>query len=126
MSTRIAWIGLGLIGYYASSYLSFLGLQYVSAGIERLILYLNPTLVLLMSAAFLGKRIETPGFQLVRARDGMARPAPVQPVGAAITGHGSAGMVAPGTFALAMVFLVSFVLYYFINWKYLATVWPLK
>jgi drug/metabolite transporter (DMT)-like permease len=51
-------IGLGLIGYYASSYLSFLGLQYVSAGIERLILYLNPTLVLLMSAAFLGKRIE--------------------------------------------------------------------
>ena len=31
-----------------------------------------------------------------------------------------------GTFVLAMVFLVSFVLYYFINWKYLATVWPLK
>jgi drug/metabolite transporter (DMT)-like permease len=51
-------IGLGLMGYYASSYLSFVGLQYVSAGIERLILYLNPTLVLLMSAAFLGKRIE--------------------------------------------------------------------
>jgi cytochrome c oxidase subunit 1 len=44
----------------------------------------------------------------------------------AITGHGSAGMIAPGTFVLAMVFLVSFVLYYFINWKYLATVWPLK
>ena len=51
-------IGLGLIGYYASSYLSFLGLEHVSAGLERLILYLNPTLVLLMSAAFLGKRIE--------------------------------------------------------------------
>ena len=51
-------IGLGLTGYYASSFLSFLGLQYVSAGLERLILYLNPTLVLLMSAAFLGKRIE--------------------------------------------------------------------
>ena len=51
-------IGLGLLGYYASSYLSFLGLEHVSAGLERLILYLNPTLVLLMSAAFLGKRIE--------------------------------------------------------------------
>ncbi len=40
--------------------------------------------------------------------------------------HGSAGFEAPGTFALAMVLLVSFVLYYFINWNYLAAVWPLK
>jgi cytochrome c oxidase subunit 1 len=39
--------------------------------------------------------------------------------------HGSAGFEAPGTFALAMVLLVSFVVYYFINWKYLASVWPL-
>ena len=43
-----------------------------------------------------------------------------------LTGHGSAGMVAPGTFVLALVFLTSFVLYYFVNWKYLSTVWPLK
>jgi drug/metabolite transporter (DMT)-like permease len=50
-------IGLGLIGYYLSSYLDFLGLQHVSAGLGRLILYLNPTLVLLLSAIFLGKRI---------------------------------------------------------------------
>jgi len=27
---------------------------------------------------------------------------------------------------LALVFLTSFVLYYFVNWKYLSTVWPLK
>ena len=40
--------------------------------------------------------------------------------------YGSMGFAAPGTFVLAMVFLVSFVLYYFINWKYLFTVWPLK
>ena len=40
--------------------------------------------------------------------------------------HGSAGFEAPGTFALAMVLLISFVLYYFINWNYLAAVWPLK
>jgi len=41
-------IGLGFLGYYFSSYLDFLGLQYVSAGLERLILYLNPTLVLVL------------------------------------------------------------------------------
>ena len=40
--------------------------------------------------------------------------------------HGSAGFEAPGTFVLAMVLLVSFVVYYFINWKYLSSVWPLS
>jgi drug/metabolite transporter (DMT)-like permease len=49
-------IVIGLLGYYAASYLDFLGLQYISAALERLILYLNPTIVLLMSALFLGKR----------------------------------------------------------------------
>jgi cytochrome c oxidase subunit 1 len=39
---------------------------------------------------------------------------------------GSAGFAAPGTFALAMVFLIAFVLYYFINWKYLSTLWGLS
>ena len=47
---------VGLLGYYAASTLDFLGLQYVTAALERLILYLNPTIVLLMSALFLGKR----------------------------------------------------------------------
>ena len=41
-------MGLGFIGYYLSSYLDFLGLQYVSVSLERLILYLNPTMVLLL------------------------------------------------------------------------------
>ncbi|MCC6710568.1 MAG: cbb3-type cytochrome c oxidase subunit I [Gammaproteobacteria bacterium] len=40
--------------------------------------------------------------------------------------YGSAGFAAPGTFALARVFLISFVLYYFINWKYLSTLWGLS
>ena len=40
--------------------------------------------------------------------------------------YGSAGFAAPGTFALAMVFLVAFVLYYFINWKYLGQLWGLS
>jgi drug/metabolite transporter (DMT)-like permease len=41
-------LGLGFCGYYLSSFLDFLGLQYVTASLERLILYLNPTLVLLL------------------------------------------------------------------------------
>ncbi len=38
--------GLGFSGYYLSSFLDFCGLQYISANLERLILYLNPTFVL--------------------------------------------------------------------------------
>jgi len=41
-------VGLGFVGYYLSSYLDFLGLQYVTASLERLILYLNPTLVVVL------------------------------------------------------------------------------
>jgi cytochrome c oxidase subunit 1 len=44
----------------------------------------------------------------------------------ALTAHGSAGFAAPGTFVFAMVFLAAFVLYYFVNWKYLSTVWGLS
>lgn len=50
-------VTIGLLGYYAASYLDFLGLQYITAGLERLILYLNPTVVLLLSAVFLARRI---------------------------------------------------------------------
>jgi cytochrome c oxidase subunit 1 len=48
------------------------------------------------------------------------------PVATAITGHGHAGFAAPGTFVFALVFLTAFVLYYFVNWKYLSTVWGLS
>jgi drug/metabolite transporter (DMT)-like permease len=41
---------VGCLGYYVSSLLDFLGLQYISAGIERLVLFVYPTLVLLFSA----------------------------------------------------------------------------
>jgi drug/metabolite transporter (DMT)-like permease len=40
-------IGLGFSGYYLASFLDFAGLQYINASLERLILYLNPTVVLL-------------------------------------------------------------------------------
>ncbi|WP_221928879.1 MULTISPECIES: DMT family transporter [Tepidiphilus] len=49
---------LGFLGYYGSSYLDFLGLRYISAGLERMILFCYPTLVVLMSAAFLGTRLD--------------------------------------------------------------------
>lgn len=48
---------MGLVGYYLSSLFDFLGLQYITAGLERLILFVYPTLVVLLSAIFLKKVI---------------------------------------------------------------------
>jgi drug/metabolite transporter (DMT)-like permease len=53
----LAVFGLGFSGYYLASYLDFLGLQYISASLERLILYLNPTLVLLLGWLLFKRRI---------------------------------------------------------------------
>ncbi len=50
---------IGCLGYYISSLLDFLGLQYVSAGIERLILFVYPTLVLLISFIFFKIKIRS-------------------------------------------------------------------
>jgi drug/metabolite transporter (DMT)-like permease len=50
-------LGLGFTGYYLSSFLDFWGLEYVSASFERLILYLNPTLVLLLGWVIYKRRI---------------------------------------------------------------------
>ena len=50
-------VGLGFTGYYFSSYLDFVGLQYVTASLERLILYLNPTLVMVLGWLLYGRRI---------------------------------------------------------------------
>lgn len=44
---------LGMLGYYGASILDFLGLQYITAGLERLILFTYPTLTILISALFL-------------------------------------------------------------------------
>jgi len=56
-----------------------------------------------------------------------AEPAPEPEATNAATGYGDAGtMEVPGTFVLAMIFLVAFVLYYFVNWKYLSEVWLLS
>lgn len=51
----VAW--LGFTGYYLASFLDFAGLAYISASFERLILYLNPTLVLILGAVLYRRRI---------------------------------------------------------------------
>jgi drug/metabolite transporter (DMT)-like permease len=58
--TRRDWLGvawLGLTGYYLASLLDFAGLSYISASLERLILYLNPTLVVLLGLVRYQRRI---------------------------------------------------------------------
>ncbi|MBI3478917.1 MAG: DMT family transporter [Nitrosomonadales bacterium] len=54
---KLAVVGLGLVGYYLASYLDFMGLQYISAGLERLILFLYPTMVVLISALVFKQRV---------------------------------------------------------------------
>ncbi len=54
---KLAVLGLGFCGYYLASTLDFLGLAYISASLERLILYLNPTIVLLLGAFMLARPI---------------------------------------------------------------------
>lgn len=58
--TRRDWmgvLGLGFSGYYLSSMLDFVGLQYITASLERLILYLSPTMVLALGWILKGRRI---------------------------------------------------------------------
>jgi len=50
-------LGLGFCGYYLSSFLDFAGLRYISASLERLILYLNPTLVLAFGVFLFRKKV---------------------------------------------------------------------
>ena len=53
----LAMVGLGVLGYYLASYLDFLGLQYISAGLGRLVMFLYPTIVVLLSMVALRKPV---------------------------------------------------------------------
>jgi drug/metabolite transporter (DMT)-like permease len=58
--TRQDWLalaGLGFIGYYVASLLDFIGLLYITVSLERLILFVYPTIVVLLSAVFLRRPI---------------------------------------------------------------------
>jgi cytochrome c oxidase subunit 1 len=99
-------------------------------GLSALVAFVGGAIYLLITvgSVFFGKRVDAPDFQHVTVRAGVAQgPGPVAAEPEVHhAGLGTAGFVAPGTFIFAMVFLVAFVLYYFVNWKYLSTVWPLS
>jgi len=113
-------IGLGICGYYLASMLDFMGLQYISASLERLILYLTPTLVMLLAWALRGQRIT------------------VRHVTAAAVGYGGALLVfgrelhleGGGTIALgaALVFgsTFSYALYLFFSGEYVRRLGALR
>ncbi len=47
----------GFVGYYLASYFDFVGLTYIKASLERIILFLYPTIVLILNKVFLKKKI---------------------------------------------------------------------
>lgn len=52
-----AIVGLGFCGYYLASFLDFAGLAYITASFERIVLYLNPTIVVLLGWMLFGRRV---------------------------------------------------------------------
>ena len=50
---------LGVLSYYGASFLDFLALQYISAGLGRLLLFVYPTMVVILSALVMGKRVRS-------------------------------------------------------------------
>jgi len=108
--------------YPASAY-TLMGI----VGISGVVAILGGAIYILVTvvSVFFGKRVESEssfGFDVTK----LSRADPlVVPEG----GHEAAGkwgLAAPGTFLLALFFLVIFVMYYAVNWKYLASVWPMS
>lgn len=56
-SEWITMVLIGIVGYYLAALFDFWGLNYVTASVERLILFLYPTIVVIVSAIFLKKKI---------------------------------------------------------------------
>jgi cytochrome c oxidase subunit 1 len=78
-------------------------------------------IVVVVSSVLTGKRIEAAS---AAARAGVV---PLAPRASVVGAYGSAeNQRIPGTLVLVGVFFIAFVLYYFVNWKYLAEVWPLR
>src|SRR5258705_300531 len=97
----IVVVGLGFTGYYLASFLDFAGLAYISASFERLILYLNAPLVLVMMA------IERIGATLA-AQTGMIGPLSTILMGVVILGEPFTAWIAAGTvLVLAGIWLLA-------------------
>jgi drug/metabolite transporter (DMT)-like permease len=59
LSTKdwLTLVFLGVIGYYLASFLDFLGLQYITASLERLVLFIYPTITTILAAIYFKRRI---------------------------------------------------------------------
>ena len=108
---------------YPASAFTIMGIM----GLSGVVAILGGAIFILVTvvSVFFGKPVESEsGYGIVPTRLTRADPI-VVPDG----GHEAAGkwgLAAPGTFLLALFFLVIFVLYYAVNWKYLASVWPMS
>ncbi len=79
----LALAGLGVMGYYLASLLDFMGLAYISAGLERLILFLYPTFVVLLTALLYRRPIaRIQGLSLALSYAGIALVYGTQPTAA--------------------------------------------
>jgi cytochrome c oxidase subunit 1 len=91
-------------------------------GVSGLIAIVGGAAYILITVGSLlwGKKLDVGSYSANRS---VLKMAPAE----ALTSHGSSsGFTVPGTFVLALIFLATFVLYYFVNWKYLSTVWGLS
>jgi cytochrome c oxidase subunit 1 len=108
---------------YSATAFTLMGL----AGISGVIAIIGGAAFVLITvvSVFFGKRVDSEssyGTQTTRLMK--AEPLNVTP--AAHAAAGKWGFAAPGTFVLAIFFLLIFVVYFAINWKYLASVWPMS
>ncbi len=119
----MAFTGASLGFEYPASAYTMMGIM----GLAGMVAIIGGAMYILVTvvSVFFGKSVEsessygTATTRLMRA----------EPIFIPEGGHSAAGkwgFAAPGTFVLAMFFLVTFVLYYAVNWKYLASVWPLS
>ena len=108
--------------YPASAY-TLMGI----AGVSGVVAILGGAIFILITvvSVFFGKRVESDSSYGTSFTRLMKAAPDVVPQG----GHAAAGkwgFAAPGTFAFAIFFLAVFIIYYAINWKYLASVWPMS
>jgi cytochrome c oxidase subunit 1 len=75
-------------------------------------------IVVVVGSVFFGRKLE---------KDEKPSYPEVPPQAAVVAQHGSAeSLKIPGTTMLVAIFFIAFVLYYFVNWKYLSEIWPLS
>ncbi|MBL8670083.1 MAG: cbb3-type cytochrome c oxidase subunit I [Alphaproteobacteria bacterium] len=74
--------------------------------------------LVVVGSILFGKRLDAPDAE---------RPRFIPRLPTTVAAYGSAGTLhVPGTIVLVTVFFMSFVLYYFVNWKYLSEIWPMR